>query len=62
MAKLEADLNAAHQSQDSANSAVSKQRLNSDIEMQKEGARSFLPVTRVTVKTLMGHIKTKNSL
>merc|ERR1711935_319829 len=33
--KLEADLTAAHQSQSSANSAVSKQRLNSDIEMQK---------------------------
>ena len=35
MVKLEADLTAAHQSQSSANSAVSKQRLNSDIEMQK---------------------------
>ena len=36
MAKLEADLNAALQSQNSAKlQAVSKQRLNSDIEMQK---------------------------
>ena len=62
MAKLEADLNAAHQSQDSANSAVSKQRLNSDIEMQKEGFCSFLLVTRVRVKILIEHIETKNSL